>query len=115
MSVKRYAVLNNVGQCINSVLIDDPMPQDYWPGYGATLVCCDGTPNLTKSAGLSVLNITPDKPIQIGDVVNTDTGVVTKFVPTISQDEKGGSVVSAPSTKLAKDVEPTKTLLADVK
>lgn len=76
---KRYAILDKIGVCINSVLIDDPMPANYWPGYGAFLLPLEA---VTKSTGgtLAVLSITPDKTVQIGDSVNLKTGAVTEYV-----------------------------------
>lgn len=110
MAAKRFAVLNSSGVVVNIVLIDDPMPKDYWPGYGKWLLCLEGSANTSKgTAGLTILTITPDKPVGIGDTINTTTGAVTKFVPTVADDGKGTVTASAPKVVLTQDVAPTKS------
>lgn len=104
---KRYAVLNKNGVVVNHILIDDPMPKDYYPGYGQYLICLSGTPDLKTPSGLQALQITPSMPPQIGDVINVGTGQVFRFVPGLIV-QTGITVSSAPDVKLEKDVEPTK-------
>jgi hypothetical protein len=105
----RYAVLDKDGKVINHILIRDPMPKGYYPGYGAKLVPLEPASFSNGGAGLDV--VTFDKmPVipQIGDTLNLETGVVTKFVPqTITaKDDKGANiqVASAPVVKLTANV-----------
>lgn len=112
MAAKRYAVLNSSGVVVNHIRIDDPMPKDYWPGYGRWLLCLDGTPTAT-APGIPRLTITPSTIPQIGDTVDTSNGNVTKrTVTTFSQMQLDGvarTVASAPIVVLSKDIEPSKT------
>lgn len=120
MAVRRYAVLDANGVKINCILIDDPMPANYWPGYGSYLMDegpadpkAQYTPP-TISSALPVTDVTPDKPMQIGDTISLVTGKVTKFVPTIAQgsnpdgtpmvDDRGNPVMVAS----APNVSPSK-------
>jgi hypothetical protein len=108
MAAKRYAVLDKTGAVVNAILIDDPMPKDYWPGYGAWLCYADeGVPDTTQKPALGLVTVTPDKPLQIGDTLNLKTGTVTKFVPTIKQetDSEGVAkdVASAPVQKFTDE------------
>lgn len=112
MAAKRYAVLNKNGIVVNHIMIADPMPKGYWPGYGKSLLCLDPNPDLTEAAGLVVLSVTPSVRPQIGDTINTVTGAVTKLVPTVIQQPNATgqmvNVMAAPAVKLEQDVAPTK-------
>ena len=90
----RYAVLDNNGKVINVINVDDPIPQGYWPGYGASLLP-SGVPSGTANSVLPVLTVTPSQLPQIGDVVNKQTGAVFRYVPSkINVD--GQDVMTAP-------------------
>ena len=110
MMGKRYAVLDANGVVVNHILIDDPLPAKYWPGYGNTLVPLEPV-DATAGASLDVVKLKITTIPQIGDTLNIDTGAITKFQPKIEQvtDEKGDTidVSSAPVVKLATDVDPT--------
>lgn len=110
MTAKRYAILNKNGVCVNVILIDDPVPANYYPGYGAYMVCLQGTPDIVRGSGLPVVTVTPDKPLSIGDTINLETGVVTKFVSQSIQHNDGRGILtarSAPSVRIIKDADPT--------
>ena len=107
MASKRYAVLDNSGLCVNVILVDDPMPQNYWPGYGYYLVYTGLPPKPTITTKLNVPAVTPNRMIQIGDVMSLSNGTVFSFVPSlITQD--GQTVSSAPAVVMSKptDVKP---------
>lgn len=109
MASKRYAVLDANNVVVNHVLIDDPMPKGYWPGYGKTLVPCESVDTRNGGAGLDLVrfNYTPANCPRIGDTVNLITGVITRFVPQVIVDPRTGANVStSPSVRLARDVEP---------
>lgn len=103
MTTKRYGVIDNNNVCVNVILIDDPMPKDYWPGYGAKLICLSGA-KTASAPGLPVVNVTPNVTLQIGDTINISTGVVTKMVTVKVNGECIG-----PQVTIKKDLEPTKT------
>lgn len=107
MAAKRYAVLNASNVVVNHILVDDPMPKDYWPGYGRRLLCLQ--PPFTATApGIPILSVTPSTIPQIGDTVNISNGTVTKRV-VVNRMEDGVLVAPAPIVRLTKDIEPTKT------
>lgn len=103
MSGKRYAVLDKDGKVVNHILIADPLPKGYWPGYGAHLVPCEPVSFSKGGAGLDILNFnyTLTNCPQIGDTVNKQTGAITKFVPVIAD-----GFASAPQVKYVTDVQP---------
>lgn len=111
-NAKRYAVTDKGGKVVNHILLDDPLPKGYWPGYGAYLLPLEPVDTKDGGAALDVINF--DKwPVlpQIGDTIDLNTGEVTKFVPTlvaVPTDDKGGTmtVASAPQVKLATDEQP---------
>jgi hypothetical protein len=113
MSGKRYAVLDANGVVVNHILIKDPLPAKYWPGYGAALVPLEDC-NVSAGAALDVHVLKIKEIPQIGDTLDVDTGTLTKFVPEIKDEEiekEDGSketiqVASAPLVKLATDVDP---------
>lgn len=85
-TVLRYAVLDENGVKVNGILVDDPYPQDYWPGYGRYITCEFGEPDPTPPADLqlhdpprtfSYLLVRPDAPMNIGDTMDIQTGKVT--------------------------------------
>jgi|SRR5262245_7550286 len=113
VNTRRYAILDVNGLCVNVVLVDDPMPTNYWPGYGFYLVDQGAVPPIQPDPGptistlLNVPGVTPNKKIQIGDVMVINTGTVFSYVPNlITQD--GQTVSSAPDIKISKpsDVQP---------
>lgn len=105
---KRYAVLNASNQVVNVILVNDPLPAKYWPGYGAKMICLDGEPSIPNGSGIPVITgLTLSQRPQIGDVVVIATGTVLRYVPNLIQQD-GVTVSSAPQVKLVKDVEPTK-------
>lgn len=111
MAIKRYAVLDGNNKVVNHILIDDPLPKGYWPGYGKTLVPLEPVTTSKGGAGLDVV-VFDKMPVipQIGDTIDLATGTVTKFVPQIiTQKDFDGTdiqVASAPSVKLATDTQP---------
>lgn len=84
---KRYIVTNSSGKVVNVILLDDPLPKGYWPGYGAYLLPLQPVSTVKGGAGLPVI-IFDKWPVipEIGDTVDLATGQVTKFVPTITID-----------------------------
>jgi hypothetical protein len=108
---KRYAVIDKNGKCVNHILINDPLPAGYWPGYGSHLVPLEPV-EIGKGAALDVV-VFEKMPVlpQIGDTIDLDTGVVTKFVPQIITQKDPVTdldiqVSAAPEVKLATDVAP---------
>jgi hypothetical protein len=112
MAAKHYAIFNGANQCINVVLVDDPLPAKYWPGYGAFMLCLDGTPDLSAGSGIPVISVTPSQRPQIGDVIIPGSGTVFRYAPQQIQqlDQQGNpiTVSSAPQVVLKKDVEPSR-------
>lgn len=104
-TAKHYAVFNLSNVCVNVILVDDPMPSHYWPGYGAYMLCLDGTPDLSQGSGIEVISVTPSQRPQIGDVIIKATGTVFRYVPNLVVQD-GQTVSSAPQVKLVRDVEP---------
>lgn len=111
MSAKRYAVVDKNGLVVNHILISDPLPKGYWPGYGAYLLPLEPVDTSAGGGGLDIIKFdkfstTP----QIGDTVDLVTGGVTKFVPQLitQKDDKGANttVASAPFIKLEADYAP---------
>jgi hypothetical protein len=112
MSGKRFAVLDANGVVVNHILVDDPLPAKYWPGYGKTLVpleACD----CSAGAALDIVKLKITEVPQIGDTLNLETGTITKFQPKIEtiKDENGDDiqVASAPIVKLVADADPNTT------
>lgn len=86
MTALRYAVLDANGVKLNGILVDDPYPQDYWPGYGRYITCEFGEPDPTPPANLDIrtgdrpftyLLVRPLAAMTIGDTMNLQTGEVT--------------------------------------
>lgn len=86
----RYAVLDTTGTKINGILVDDPYPQSYWPGYGRYIVCEFAEPdpappeNLDIRTGdrpFSYLTVRPVSAMSIGDTMDLITGTVTPAPP----------------------------------
>jgi hypothetical protein len=109
MSGKRFAVLDANGLVVNHILIADPLPAKYWPGYGKTLVPLEPC-DCSAGAALDIVKLKITEVPQIGDTLNLETGTITKFQPQIVtvKDENGDDiqVASAPDVKLATDVDP---------
>jgi hypothetical protein len=114
MAGRRYAVLDANNVVVNHILVADPLPAKYWPGYGKTLVPLEAV-DATNPAALDVVILKIADIPQIGDTLDLKTGKITKFVPEIKDEEiekEDGSketvqVASAPLVKLATDVDPT--------
>lgn len=103
MPAKRYAVADKDGKIINHILVEDPLPKGYWPGYGAYLLPLEAVDTSGGGGGLDVIKF--DKWVnipQIGDTVNLATGEVTKFVAPKNADGEA----LAPEVKLVKEEEP---------
>lgn len=95
MTVRRYAVLNSDYVKINGILIEDPFPAGYWPGYGKYLVNEDpGDPDLSAGPGMEVLSVRPQRQMQMGDILIPATGTVFSFVPGLIQqlDQDGNPI-----------------------
>lgn len=82
----RYAVLDANGVKLNGILVNDPYPQDYWPGYGRYITCEFEEPAPTPPANLDIrtgdrpfsyLLVRPDAQMNIGDTMDLATGKVT--------------------------------------
>lgn len=82
----RYAVLDANGVKLNGILVDNPYPQDYWPGYGRYITCEFGEPDPTSPANYEIkpppreftyLAVRPLAPMSIGDTMDLATGAVT--------------------------------------
>lgn len=81
----RYAVLDENGVKLNGIMVDNPYPQDYWPGYGRYITCEFGEPDPTPPANYEIkpppreftyLAVRPDAPMNIGDTMDLATGQV---------------------------------------
>ena len=86
MSALRYLVLDEEGLVLNVVLVDDPYPEGYWPGYGRYITCAFGEPDPTPPVNLDIraggnsftyLSVRPTSRCEIGDTINIITGDVT--------------------------------------
>lgn len=82
----RYAVLDQNGVKLNGILVDDPYPQSYWPGYGRYITCEFGESDPTPPPNLEIkqppreftyLLVRPDAQMNIGDTMDLATGHVT--------------------------------------
>lgn len=106
---KRYAVLDKNGVVVNHILVDDPLPAKYWPGYGATLVpleACD----CSAGAALNIVKLKITEIPQIGDTVDLSTGTVIKFAPALVENAVTKEMcVEAPTQTFTKDADPTTT------
>ena len=85
-----YLVLDTSGLVLNAILVDDPYPQSYWPGYGRYITCAFGEPDPTPPADLDLrtgarpftyLTVRPTSRCWIGDTMNITTGEVTHPLP----------------------------------
>lgn len=83
---RRYAVLDANGVKLNGILVDDPYPQAYWPGYGRFIVCEAGEDDPTPPGNLDIrtgerpfsyLTVRPQGPFSIGDTMDLSTGAIT--------------------------------------
>lgn len=86
----RYAVLNHAGVKINGIMVTDPYPADYWPGYGRYIVCEFGEPDPVPPECLDIrdgerpftyLTIRPQGPFGNGDTMDLETGAITYAPP----------------------------------
>lgn len=91
----RYAVLDANGVKVNGILVDNPYPQDYWPGYGTYITCEFGEPDPTPPADQIIkqpphefvyLLVRPDAPMSIGDSMDLETGHVTPYQPPVAEE-----------------------------
>lgn len=89
MSVLRYSVLDENGIKINSILVRDPYPENYWPGYGRYITCDSDQIAPTPPENLEIksdsnlftyLIIRPNIAFDMGDSMNVETGEVTKKI-----------------------------------
>ena len=109
MTGKRYAVLDANNIVVNHILIADPLPAKYWPGYGKTLVPLEEC-DCAAGAALHIVKLKIGVIPQIGDTVNLNTGVVTKFQPKMVEDEITKELcASAPVQTFTKNVDPNTT------
>lgn len=86
----RYAVLNAAGVKINGIIVTDPYPANYWPGYGRYIVAEHGEPDPVPPECLTIrddekpftyLTVRPQKSLGNGDMMNLETGAVTPAPP----------------------------------
>ena len=86
----RYAVLNAAGVKINGIMVTDPYPANYWPGYGRYIVAEHGEPNPVPPESLDIrdgerpftyLTVRPQGPLGNGDTMDLETGAVTIAPP----------------------------------
>lgn len=86
MTALRYAVLDANGVKLNGILVDDPYPQSYWPGYGRYITCEHGEPDPTPPGNLDIrtgnrpfsfLTVRPQDRFNIGDTMDLTTGAIT--------------------------------------
>lgn len=90
MTTHRIVVVDKDGSYRNTILVDDAVLKDYWPGYGYALIDLGEEPaqNLPpppigKPAdfqGVIDLKLS-EASLAFGDVVDLKTGVVTKPQP----------------------------------
>ena len=82
----RYAVLDENGVKLNGILVNDPYPQSYWPGYGRYITAEFGEPDPTPPADLDIRNgerpfsyltVRPQARFSIGDTMDLATGDIT--------------------------------------
>lgn len=85
----RYAVLDENGVKLNGIIVDDPYPQIYWPGYGRYITCEFGEPDPTPPPVLDIrtgdrpfsyLLTRPREELSRGDTMDLLTGDVTHLV-----------------------------------
>lgn len=90
MSALTYLVLDDAGLVLNAILVDDPYPQEYWPGYGRYITCAYEQPDPTPPANLDIrvgdrpfsyLTVRPTSRCWIGDTMDIATGAVTPAPP----------------------------------
>lgn len=106
MTGKRYAVLDANNVVVNHILIKDPLPAKYYPGYGKTLVPLEEC-DVSAGASLDVVKLKIAAIPQIGDTLDLNTGTITKFEPVLKQDPKSGEMTSsAPAQKFTTEVDP---------
>ena len=86
MNVLRYAVLDANGVKLNGILVDDPYPENYWPGYGRYITCEFGEADPFPPADVELktgdrpftyLTVRPKASFSIGDTMNIATGDIT--------------------------------------
>lgn len=86
MTALRYAVLDENGVKLNGILVDDPYPPTYWPGYGRYITCEFGEADPTPPANLDIrtgdrpfsyFTVRPQAQFSIGDTMNLQTGEIT--------------------------------------
>lgn len=120
MTVRKWAVIDASNVVVNVILVGDPMPANYWPGYGMFL-CYQGPADPkeadsahTDSSRLQMFprtptfgGVTPYYKLGIGDVISAVNGTVFRFVPNlIQQEQPDGTTIqvsSAPSVTLKDD------------
>lgn len=76
----RYAVLDATGLVLNTILIADPFPADYFPGYGVYLVGADA-PAAPVDGRFDVLPLAVSQPVSQGDTIDLVTGAVSPPSP----------------------------------
>lgn len=86
MTALRYAVLDENGVKLNGILVDDPYPQSYWPGYGRYITAEHGEPDPVPPANLDIrtgdrpfsfITVRPAGRFNIGDTMDLATGAIT--------------------------------------
>lgn len=90
MTSLRYAVLDDGGVKVNSILVVDPYPQEYWPGYGRYITAEHGEPDPVPPADLDIrtgvspfsfLTVRPLDRFNVGDTMDLTTGEITYAPP----------------------------------
>lgn len=90
----RYAVLDENGVKLNGIMVDNPYPQAYWPGYGRYITCEFGEDDPTPPENIDIrigdrpfsyLTVRPTSLMNIGDTMDLATGNVIPAPPPVTE------------------------------
>lgn len=83
--IHRYIVVDADGSYRNTILVDQDIAGQYWPGYGAGMIDMGPEkpevlppPPIIKPKDFGILDIKLDQPMQEGDMVDLQSGTVMK-------------------------------------
>lgn len=77
-------MLDENGYILNRILVADPYPEGYYPGYGRYIVCVDDVePPFSREVapGFTYLAVKPETHMAWGARMNVQTGEVTPPPP----------------------------------